>query len=157
MNYITHPVTGKSLNIYSEDAKSLLKHYIKSFNTNTQNIQNVQMGGGQNNKSAPEKYGTFYFFSMKGCGHCTEFKPIWKQLIGILPDKPIPNKKLNQQLQVYFEHDGSNGVSDKAKKYKDLIDGFPTFIFVNKNERPRKYEEERTKTDIINFIKKYNK
>lgn len=81
-----------------------------------------------------------YFFYADWCPHCTKMKPTWNSLE-------------SENLGVSFEKvnctDNKN-VPELAKTYN--VSGYPTIIYVNGNN-VQEYSGNRTKEDIISFIK----
>jgi glutaredoxin len=83
---------------------------------------------------------------MDGCGWCERFKPTWQEL-------------KNKSSYDFYECESND--LDKSKEAKDIekkhgynITGFPT-IFIQINNIYHKYEGNRTKEHIIEFINKY--
>ena len=101
---------------------------------NLKKIENKLMTGGGDK---PE----LYLFKAEWCGHCTRFKPIWKDL------------QSNYNEIKYNEYDAD---IDKNIMKKLNIQGYPT-IMIKHNNKMIQYSGDRDKSSIINFVKSYTK
>ena len=123
-------ITDDTVYRYNSDDRSLenLTNFIKN---PEQGVNNIQTGGNSPN--------SIMLFYADWCGHCQNFKPIWED---------IKNTNLNINFKQFNE-----GVDvDEIKKYG--IEGFPTIILETDNGLHR-FEESRTKSNLIKFIKQY--
>ena len=86
------------------------------------------------------------FFHMNGCGHCDDFKPVWKEIAAemksddgiLLADMELSEmKKLPKNLQNVF--------------------GFPSIQIIKNNKKIAEFSDfMRTKENVIKFAKKYS-
>ena len=76
---------------------------------------------------------------MSGCPHCTDFNPIWEELI---TDDNIKNKVKCIKID-------SNNIPENFN-----VETFPTIILENGTKQINydEYNKERTKENIIQFI-----
>ena len=121
-NKIKNPKSGKMVSINSKLGKEILTKYITYLN-----------GGGFNVINKP----TFRMFGVHWCGHCTRTKPIFDSV------------KVDGLETKYIDcEEGAN--QELVNKFKDKIEGYPTFILSKKNKEsitfPR--EKERTRENI---------
>jgi len=110
------------------------KKYLKLYNENKDLLDAYQKGGNQNN-------GKFITFTAKWCHHCKVLSPTLKALA----KTQLGGVKLINYDSEEHQH--------QIEKYK--IGGFPTIIF-EKNNKIIEYDGDRSKDDLINFIKKHN-
>ena len=76
------------------------------------------------------------------CGHCRELLPIWKII-----QQEKNNSDNDNIIIASLESDYLDNFKDKLPS----IDGFPTIYYIHKNI-PEKYEGERNKEKLLNFI-----
>ena len=98
----------------------------------------TQSGGFNNQVDETKK--NIILFKADWCGHCQQFKDTWKALKS--------NKEYENKYN-FIEYDAD---ADKNALEKYKIDGFPTLLIQNKNEKPVQYEGERKIDSIIKFI-----
>jgi thiol-disulfide isomerase/thioredoxin len=82
---------------------------------------------------------TIMLFFADWCPHCKKVKPIWENLRDKLDGKNI----------VFKEIDCSN---DNPLKDKYTISGYPTFILINKNNKPVYFDGNPTQENLEAFI-----
>ena len=81
------------------------------------------------------------FFSMDGCGHCEDFKPIWHNI--------------EKNLNGYALHIGPNNPNYNNLVEKFNIGGFPHIQIVDKNNiKISEWSGPREVSSIVNWFKK---
>lgn len=95
------------------------------------------------NSTAPY---SLIFFYMETCGHCIEFKPVWKKFTTEINKSEFASKLCVTDISA--ENDGL------IEKYN--ITSFPTVYLINNNssdsEMPIVFEGERTVTGLMTFV-----
>ncbi len=76
--------------------------------------------------------------SAKWCGHCTNFKPTWDQLVELF------GSKFN-----FIVYDADND-KEVIKKYQ--IIGFPTILIERSEDSFEKYQGNRTLDELTNYL-----
>lgn len=80
------------------------------------------------------------FFSMKGCGHCEEFQPIWDLFVS-----NYGNYEFVELKQVKYD--------EKPKIVKQYnVQGFPTILGLENGEKVREFSGARTYENLITFL-----
>ena len=92
------------------------------------------MNGGSLSKNSD-----LILFYADWCGHCQQFKPIWKE---------IKEKNLNINYIEYNDEINANKINEFG------VQGFPTII-LKKGDNLIRFEEERTSNKLIEFINKH--
>lgn len=83
------------------------------------------------------------FFSAEWCGHCQDFKPVWKNLVKEMEKEPYKNKII---LQNYDNEEDS----EIFKKYN--VTQFPTLILKKEDETTVEFEGSRDLKTLTGFI-----
>ena len=83
------------------------------------------------------------FFSAEWCGHCQDFKPVWKNLVKEMEKEPYKN---NIILQNYDNEKDS----EMFKKYN--VTQFPTLILKKEDETTVEFEGSRDLETLTDFI-----
>lgn len=83
------------------------------------------------------------FFSAEWCGHCQDFKPVWKNLVKEMEKEPYKNKII---LQNYDNEKDS----EMFKKYN--VTQFPTLILKKEDETTVEFEGSRDLKTLTGFI-----
>ena len=83
------------------------------------------------------------FFSAEWCGHCKDFKPVWKNLVREMEKEPYKN---NIILQNYDNEEDSK----MFKKYN--VTQFPTLILKKENGTTVEFEGNRDVKTLTSFI-----
>jgi thiol-disulfide isomerase/thioredoxin len=94
--------------------------------------------GFENNQTSDAK---FIFFYVDWCSHCKNFKPTFDEL-----------KEKASNIPIKLEEIDADKNPEMIKKYN--VVAFPTLI-LEVNNKPIKYERERTSEDILKFINKH--
>lgn len=97
---------------------------------------NYELKGGANNNTK------LCLFKAEWCGHCQNFKPVWKSLKSY--------SDFNNKID-FITYDADKNTSD-IKKFN--IDGFPTILLM-KGGNIVQYEGSRDMDSMITFIKTY--
>ena len=80
------------------------------------------------------------FFSMKGCGHCEEFKPTWDLLVSNYGN--TAHIDLVQVIQ--------NEKPEIAEQYS--INSFPTILALKGGKKVKEYTGDRSYEDVVRFM-----
>jgi len=80
------------------------------------------------------------FFSMKGCGHCVEFQPIWDLFVS-----NHGNNEFVELKQVKYDEK-----PEIVKQYD--VQGFPTILGLENGEKVREFSGARTYENLIAFL-----
>ena len=83
------------------------------------------------------------FFSAEWCGHCQDFKPVWKNLVKEMEKEPYKNKIILQNYD--NEKDG-----EMFKKYN--VTQFPTLILKKEDGTTVEFEDSRDLKTLTGFI-----
>ena len=83
------------------------------------------------------------FFSAEWCGHCKDFKPVWKNLVREMEKEPYKN---NIILQNYDNEEDSK----MFKKYN--VTQFPTLILKKEDGTTVEFEGNRDVKTLTSFI-----
>ena len=83
------------------------------------------------------------FFSAEWCGHCQDFKPVWKNLVKEMEKEPYKNKII---LQNYDNEKDS----EMFKKYN--VTQFPTLILKKEDGTTVEFEDSRDLKTLTGFI-----
>lgn len=83
-------------------------------------------------------------YYMNGCGHCDNFKPVWKECCNQL-------KTTDGIMPGEIEYSNINIL---PKNLQNVM-GFPTVQVIEKRKIVAEYEGNRTKDDVLNFAKKH--
>ena len=83
------------------------------------------------------------FFSAEWCGHCKDFKPVWKNLVREMEKEPYKN---NIILQNYDNEEDSK----MFKKYN--VTQFPTLILKKENGTTVEFDGNRDVKTLTSFI-----
>ena len=83
------------------------------------------------------------FFSAEWCGHCQDFKPVWKNLVKEMEKEPYKNKII---LQNYDNEKDS----EMFKKYN--VTQFPTLILKKEDGTTVEFEGSRDVETLTDFI-----
>jgi len=107
-------------------------HISMNFNTNSESFINVE-----NPK--------LIYFSSTHCGYCTQYNPIWEQIVPKLKEK-FPNVNF---VKV-------NAVENKETTNEYKVNYFPTIIFENKNGKRMMFKGNRNNIDgLTRFIQNH--
>jgi thiol-disulfide isomerase/thioredoxin len=82
------------------------------------------------------------WFSAPWCGHCHKFEPEWKTYVSMMAKK---------HKQILLEKINGDTAQELCKKYNIL--GYPTVVFVNKDETFKIYNGKRTAESLNHFCK----
>ena len=83
------------------------------------------------------------FFSAEWCGHCQDFKPVWKNLVKEMEKEPYKNKII---LQNYDNEKDS----EMFKKYN--VTQFPTLMLKKEDGTTVEFEGSRDLETLTDFI-----
>ena len=100
----------------------------------------LQLKAFKNSQKGGADIPTLNLFKSDSCGHCINFKPLWKELQNELKDK-VNFKVFDAQ-------------TDRKIMQTYGIEGYPTLILEKGNNKVE-FNDYRTKENIINFINKY--
>ena len=131
----------QNLEFISEEEEEK-EEFIKDYVHNITSLKEFDAYLEKNNQ--PEKTCLFLFYS-ETCGHCKRFAPIYKKIALTLfeKDKNILLNRINVKL-----HDSI------LEKYPDLdIMGVPT-VFIYRNEKFIRYDEENDYDVLLSFLNK---
>ena len=94
-------------------------------------------------KKAPRDVAELMFFSAEWCGHCKDFKPVWKKLVKEM-DKPKYNNKIILQN---YDNDKDGPV---FKKYN--VKQFPTLLLKLDDGTTKEFNGDRDVKSLKSFI-----
>jgi hypothetical protein len=99
-----------------------------------------------------KKGNTIVLYHASYCGYCKNMYPEWNKIIEINDENKLCNIVSIEKEEVY-----NNNPKNPLKKLNKEFTGFPTIRFYKgKNlSNNHLFEDERTKDNILNFIKKY--
>jgi thiol-disulfide isomerase/thioredoxin len=79
-----------------------------------------------------------HYYYMDGCGHCKDFSPIWDEFTQSYKGK------------VQFQKINMKDAEEDVKKYK--VEGFPTVVVIDSNDKFEHYNGERTVAGLQSYF-----